>query len=65
MAADQAGECGLVAGEALRLRGSVGDLRLPLIADPQCARDTLGLPRAAMAALGVTDGQDVEWERVT
>jgi NADH-quinone oxidoreductase subunit G len=64
MAADQAGECGLVAGEALRLRGSVGDLRLPLIADPQCARDTLGLPRAAMAALGVTDGQDVEWERV-
>jgi NADH-quinone oxidoreductase subunit G len=65
MAALQARECGLVAGEALRVRGPTGELHLPLVADPECARDVLGLSRSAMAVLGLTEGQDVEWERVT
>jgi NADH-quinone oxidoreductase subunit G len=65
MAPEQARECGLVAGEALRLRGPMGEINLPLVADPQCAHDTLGLARAAMAVLGTAQGEDVEWERVT
>ncbi len=65
MATEQAKECGLVAGEALRLRGPMGELNLPLITDPQCAQDALGLARAAMAVLGVTEGEDVAWERIT
>jgi NADH-quinone oxidoreductase subunit G len=58
-------ECALVPGEALMLRGPAGKLNLPLITDSQCAQDTLGLARAAMVTLGVTEGESVEWERVT
>jgi NADH-quinone oxidoreductase subunit G len=65
MEAEQVREHGLVAGEALRIRGPLGEVRLPLVAERQCARDTLGLPRAAMATLGVTEGQDLAWERLT
>jgi NADH-quinone oxidoreductase subunit G len=65
MAELQAKESGLVAGEALRLWGPLGEIHLPLIADPECARDVLGLSRSAMAALGVSEGQQVQWERRT
>jgi NADH-quinone oxidoreductase subunit G len=64
MASDQATECELVAGEALKLSGPMGEINLPLIIDSQCAQNCLGLARAAMAVLGVTEGQDVAWERV-
>ena len=64
MASDQATECELVTGEALKLSGPMGEINLPLIIDPQCAQGCLGLARAAMAVLGVTEGQDVAWERV-
>jgi NADH-quinone oxidoreductase subunit G len=50
------------AGTRVRLRGSAGEIELRLAYDPGCAKDTLGLNRAAMAALGVNEGEGVEWE---
>jgi len=50
------------AGTPVRLRGPLGEIDLPLAYDRACAKDTLGLNRAAIAALGVTEGEGVEWE---
>jgi len=49
-------------GTSIRLRGPSGDIELPLCYQPGCAKDTLGLNRTAMAALGVAEGEGVEWE---
>jgi NADH-quinone oxidoreductase subunit G len=50
------------AGTRVSLRGPLGALDLPLAYASACAKDTLGLNRAAMAALGVNEGEGVEWE---
>jgi len=49
-------------GTLIRLRGPLGEIELPLCHQAGCAEDTLGLSRAAMAALGVAEGEGVEWE---
>jgi NADH-quinone oxidoreductase subunit G len=48
-------------GTAVRLRGPSGELTLPLRHDPGCAKGTLGLPRTAMVALGVVEGDSLDW----
>jgi NADH-quinone oxidoreductase subunit G len=50
------------ASTRVKLRGPLGEIERPLSYDPGCAKDTLGLNRAAMAALGVSEGEGVEWE---
>jgi NADH-quinone oxidoreductase subunit G len=50
------------AGTSIRLRGPLGEIDLPLRHETGCAKNTLGLNRAAMAVLGVSEGEGVEWE---
>jgi NADH-quinone oxidoreductase subunit G len=49
-------------GLTVRLRGPRGEIDLPVRYDDGCARDTVGLSRAVMARLGVSEGDGVEWE---
>jgi NADH-quinone oxidoreductase subunit G len=50
------------AGTQVRLRGPRGEIDLPLRYEAGCAAGTVGLSRAVMARLGVSEGDGVEWE---
>jgi NADH-quinone oxidoreductase subunit G len=62
LAPGQTGDGDPVAGTPVRLCGPGGELILPLRYDPGCARNTLGLTRSAMAALGIAEGEGLAWE---
>jgi len=62
IAPGQGGKADPPEGVTVRLRGPLGELSLPLRYEPACAKDAVGLDRAAMAALGVSEGEGVEWE---
>lgn len=53
---------GLEAGTELKLTGSAGTLRLPLLAEPGIAPGVIALSRAELARLGLAHGDSVEWE---
>jgi NADH-quinone oxidoreductase subunit G len=61
IAPGQTGDADPPPGTVIRVRGPLGELCLPLRYEPACAKDTLGLNRASMAALGVSEGEGLEW----
>ncbi len=52
----------LTPGTLIRLRGPLGEVELPLRYESACAKDTIGLSRSAMAALGLSEGEGLDWE---
>jgi len=62
MAAGQAREVALASDQEIVIRGTGGELRLPVILEERMPAKTLALSRQSMAALGVSVGDPLDWE---